>query len=116
MRGRMWSTSPAVDAVAMSAFRDPPTADTITYRCPVCGAIATIIGACPGCGRAPDPRASRLPGLDASLVELASEVHRSRAVFERALATWQSAEATRDTLVSTIIGEPVRADRAVSGR
>jgi hypothetical protein len=112
--------SSAVDAVAMSAFRDLPTADTITYRCPVCGAIATIIGPCPGCGRASDPRASRLPGLDASLVELASEVHRSRAVFERALATWQSAEATRQALVSTILAsqaapiEPSPADHAAS--
>jgi hypothetical protein len=87
----------------MSAFRDPPTAATITYRCPVCGAIATIIGACPGCGRAPDPRASRLPSIEASLVELAAEVHRSRTVFERALVTWQSAQATRDALVSTIL-------------
>ena len=104
----------------MSAFRDLPTADTITYRCPVCGAIATIIGACPGCGRAPDPRASRLLALDASLVEVASEVHRSRAVFERALATWQSAEATRHALVSTILAsraapiEPSPADHAAS--
>jgi hypothetical protein len=110
----------AVDAVIMNAFRDPPTADTITYRCPVCGATANLISACPGCGRAPDPRASRLSSLDASLVELAGEVLRSRAVFERGLATWQSAQATRDALVSSILAsqsapiEPSLADRAAS--
>ncbi len=87
----------------MSAFRDPPRAAAITYRCPVCGATATIAAACPRCGRTPDARASALPAMDASLLELAEHVHRSRLAFERALVTWQSAKATRDMLVEAIL-------------
>ena len=104
----------------MSAFGDPPSADTITYRCPVCGANATLTASCPGCGRVPDARAARLPSIDAALVALAAEVHRSRAVFERALARWQSVQETRDTLVASILAsqsapiEPSPADDAAS--
>ena len=87
----------------MSAFRDPPTAAAITYRCPVCGATAIVTAACFRCGRAPDARASRLPAMDASLLELAEHVHRSRLAFERALVTWQSAKTTRDMLVEAIL-------------
>jgi len=95
--------------------------DAITYLCPVYGAIATLTAACPGCGRGAG-RARRLAcsSIDASLVALAAEVHRSRAVFERALARWQSVQATRDTLVSAILAsqsapiESSSADHAAS--
>ncbi|MDR7281005.1 SCO7613 C-terminal domain-containing membrane protein [Catenuloplanes atrovinosus] len=54
------------------------------YPCPWCGTTATLAGGCPGCGRAPNPVAAEVIGLDGRIAALAPLVETARAELESA--------------------------------
>src|SRR5215467_4581265 len=85
----------------MSAVGPDPTVD-VSFRCPACGAITTLTRPCPECGRR-DARADRLLAIDASVTMLGTEVHRTRAAFDLALASWRAQWRARQALITEML-------------
>src|SRR5688572_3625652 len=76
--------------------------DVTRYPCPVCGANADLTGPCPGCGRAPDPRAADVVRLDARLATLAEETERARLAYTAAIGRLNGVRAERNALAAQV--------------